>query len=345
MPAASAGDETAKVRRTGTLTPNGEPDLVPADASDLFHPASGNELIVSRGVQYPDGSSEMAQLGVFRLTKPAFNDNGAIVATLNLQDRASVISRIDWQAPYVVPAGNNIAAVLQAAMETRYPGLDYSGFQQIEFSYPATTWGQDPSTAGDPMQDFITFAAAAGVELFFDVFGNPILRPIVNPLTSVIVADFVEGEGCTMTSAGRTLDESTAYNGVIIYCNGVGATPPFVASVWDANPSSPTYYMGKWGEVPYKMITTAIPSGSDSYAQAYAKAVAAAYAQFQLILGSFDDVTLTAVPNPALREGDCVDVGRSRLGVSGGFVISNFTMPLDAGTSMSLGFRPRVQAQ
>lgn len=341
-------DETRKVRRTGTLTLNGDPDLVPADASDLFHPASGNEIVVSRGIKHPDGTTELAPLMVGRLTKPAFNDTGAISATLSLQDRSAVISRRDWQSPYVVPAGNNISAVIAEAMDTRFPGLDYSGFEYVNFSYPATTWGTDPSQAGDPMQDFITFVATAGAEVGFDPVGNPFLREIVNPLTSQIVdsVSFVEGPAVAgMNQVGRTLDETTAYNGVILYCNGVGAVPPFVVEVWDTDPTSPTYYHGPWGQVPFKMTTTAIPSGADTFTQAQAKGLTAAYGQLQLILGSFDDVTASIAPNPALREGDCVAAQRSRLKVSGGYVISNFTMPLDPQSNMPVGFRPRVQAQ
>lgn len=340
-------DETREIRRTATLVPNGDPDLVPADATDLLHPMSGNELVISRGVKYPDASTELAQLGVFRLTKPAFTDTGAIAASIGANDRASFISQIDWQAPYVVPAGNNIAAAVAEAMDTRMPGLDYSGFAEIDFSYPATTWGADPSTPGDPMQDFITFCANAGAEVFFDINGNPILREIVNPLTSVIVdgVSFVEGDNCVMTSVGRTIDETTGKNGVVLYCNGVGAIPPFVVEVWDTDPTSPSYYLGKWGQRPYKMTTTAIPSGSDTYPQAQAKAITAASGQLQLILGASNNITISAVPNSALREGDCVAVGRSRLKVSGGFVLSNFTVPLDPQSNMPIGFRPRVQAQ
>lgn len=339
-------DETRKIRRTCTLTPSGNPDLVPENVTDLLHPASGNELVISRGVQYTDGTVEMAQLGVFRLTKPVFTDNGAIMATINGQDRMGVVSRIDWQSPFVINAGNNMTTALAEAMNSRYPGLDYSGFQEIIFAFPNTTFGADPSSTGDPAQDFINFAGDAAAEIFFDVTGQPILRPVVNPLTSVIVdsTTFVEGVGWVQ-SAGRTLDETSAYNGVILYCNGLGVTPPFVVKVWDTDPASPTYYLGDWGQVPKKMTTTTIPSGADDYPTANGKGLAAAYAQLQLVLGSFDDVVMTATVNAALREGDCVLAQRDRLGVSGGYVLSNFTIPLDAATGMSPGFRPRVQAK
>lgn len=340
-------DETRKIRRTCMLPISGEPDLVPEDAADLLHPASGNELVVKRGVKYPDGTTEMAQLGVFRLTKPVFNDNGALIAsTINGQDRMGVVSRIDWLSPYVIAAGSNITTALSAAMDSRYPGLDYSGFDDITFSFPNTTFGADPSQPGDPAQDFINFAGDAAAEIFFDPLGNPILRLITNPLTSVIVdsTTYVEGVGW-LSNAGRTLDETTAFNGVVLYCNGFGVTPPFVVEVWDTDPSSPSYYLGKWGKVPKKITTTTIPSGADDFSTANGKALASAYGQLQLVLGSFDDVAATSTVNGALREGDGVAAQRNRLGINGGYVISNMNIPLDGPASMVTGFRPRVQAK
>jgi len=125
--------------------------------------------------------------------------------TVNGQDRASVIARIAWQKPYPIAAGTNIAAAIQAAMESRYPGLTYN-FANIAFSYAAQTFGADMVAGSggstDPMQDLITFAAAAGCELFFDVYGVATLREIINPTTSEVIdqVHFVEGQNCTMTT-------------------------------------------------------------------------------------------------------------------------------------------------
>lgn len=340
-------DETREIRRTVTLTLQGTLGLVPFRLSDLLHPASGNELHIWRGVEYPGGATEYAKLGVFRMTKPTIPDDGSnVVITVSGQDRSSVVSRIGWQQPYIVVAGTSVALTIQAAMETRYPGLDYSNFDfSIAFSYPGVTWGTNPTSGGgDPMSDFQTFAANAGCELFFDVNGKPVLRRIRNPLTNVVVDNlhFVEGENCVMTDAARTLDESTAYNGLILYCNGNGDAQPFHVKVWDTNPASPTYYLGPWGQVPYTMTTLLIPTGMDDLTLATSKAIFMAKQQLQLILGTFDDVALNCMPNPALREGDCVRVKRGRLKIDANYVLSTMTIPLDAQSKMAIGFRPRI---
>lgn len=346
-------DETREFRRTLSMSVQGTTDLIPFNLTDLLHPASSNELYVYRGVEYPDTTTEFAQLGVFRMTKPNISDDGAnITFAVSGQDRASVIARIAWEAPYVVAAysttGLSVAQVIQAAMSTRYPGLDYSQLDPqgtVNFSYPGVTWGQNPSSGGgDPMSDFITFAANAGAELFFDVQGRPVLRLIRNPLTTQVIdsVHFVEGENCVVDTAQRTLDESTAFNGLILYCNGNGAAQPFSVEVWDTNPASPTYYLGPWGKVPYTMTTLLIPADPDDLPTATSKAIFMASQQLQLILGTFDDVSLTCVPNPALQEGDCLAVARGRLKIDANYVISSMTIPLDPETSQAISFRPRI---
>jgi hypothetical protein len=341
-------DETAEIRRTLTMTLQGTEDLMPANLSDLLHPATGNELQVYRGVEYPDGTKEFAQLGVFRMTKPVIADDDTTpTITINGQDRASVIARIAWQKPYPILAGQFISEAIQAAMETRYPGLQFN-FANIEFAFPNTTFGASmiagSGSSSDPMSDLITFAATAGCELFFDVRGVATLRKIINPLTSEIAdgVSFVEGESCTMTTVQRTLDESTAFNGVTLFCNGTGTVQPFSVQVWDTDPGSPTYYLGPWGQVPLIITTTTIPAQNDTFAVATIKAEQYAFSQLQLIVGSFDNVSLTAVPNPALREGDCVRVTRNRVKINNAYVISTMTIPLDPSSTMAVTFRPRI---
>lgn len=348
-------DETAEIRRTCSLTLAGTPDMVPATASDLLHPATGNEIKIWRGVKYENGQTEFAQLGVFRMTKPNITDDGASVTiTVNGQDRASVLARIAWQIPYTVSAGSNIGGAIAAAVSSQLtlgssnaiPNLQFN-FQSVSFTYPPTTFGGSPGSPTDPMSDLITFAATAGCELFFDVFGVMTFRPIVNPLGLAILDSihFVEGENCTMDGVGRVLDESTAYNGVVLYCNGTGDAGPFTVTAWDTNPGSPTYYLGPWGQVPYVITTTAFPASTQTLSQAKVAASAMAFAQLQLVLGSFDDINLTTMPNPALREGDCVQVVRQRMKINNNYVISGMTIPLDPQSPESITFRPRISAR
>jgi hypothetical protein len=346
-------DETREFRRTMSLSINATSALIPEHPGDLLHPATANEVWISRGVKYTDGTTELAPLGVFRLSKPVVGDTNrpaGLTFTISGNDRASVVARQGWQQPYQVASGSNPGGVIQAALQkligSIYPDLDYSGIQPSTFLYPSVIWGATAGQQSDPMSDMQTFAAAPGQELFFDVVGNPILRPVPNPLL-VPVTDsvhFVEGDNCTMTQVQKALDETVAYNGVILYCNGPGSAGPFVQKVWDTDPSSATYFLGPWGQVPYFMTTTLIPASTDSIVAAQQKALYMAQQQLQLILGALDTTTLQSVPNPALREGDCLKVVHARTRTNNNYVISNMTIPLDTAAAHQIGFRPQVSA-
>lgn len=376
-------DETAEIRRTCQVVLDGDESLVPPQVltsnslalGEMLHPAKGNELWIYRGVRYSDGTTEFAQLGVFRMSKPSITDDGQnITITINGNDRASVVARQSWQIPFTVSKsptnplglpGGNLANVVQQVLHyllqggnggpNIYPNLQYhlsndfaflNTIPPVPFTYPVTTFGADPTSVSDPMSDLITFCAAAGAELFFDVQGNVVLRPIAVAANAIVIdsVHFAEGDNCTMDSLDRTLDETTAYNGVILYCQGTGNAGPFIVKVWDTNADSPTYYQGPWGQVPYIMTTTLIPAGGDLFPLAQQKGFNMASKQLQLILGSMDSVNLTCVPNPALQEGDCVEVRRDRMQVNDPYIISQMTIPLDPAADMSITFRPRIQA-
>lgn len=350
QPGASvSADETRQVRRTCTLTLAGLPlSMIPENESDLLHPASGNELYIYRGIKYSDGTTEFAQLGVFRMTKPVVTDDGdSVTVAISGQDRSSVITRISWQQPYSVATGTNLGTAIKAGIASRWPAaaatLQYN-FAPTSFTVPATVWGANPGqSSNDPMADFIALAAVGGMELFFDYAGNPTMRPIADPTTAQVVASYVEGADCNLTQLARTLDETQTYNGVAVYCNGTGPAGPFAVFLWDADPTSPTYYLGNWGQVPFPIVTTAIPGPTQSLVDATAQATAMAQAQLQLILGAFDATSFECLPNPALAEGDCLTLGRARIKVNSNYVASALTIPLDPESAESITNRPQRQ--
>jgi hypothetical protein len=146
-----------------------------------------------------------------------------------------------------------------------------------------------------------------------------------------------------MTEVERTFDETNQFNGAICIGNGSGNPniPPVLAEVWDTDPTSPTYYLGPWGMVPYIFESALFPALGDTLASTQAKALAAAQSQFQLVNTAFDDTQLQCVPNAALAEGDCINLQRARMRLNSNYVISTMTIPLDVASTMETGHRPR----
>lgn len=342
-------DETRQVRRILSCTLAGLPlSFIPDVPGDLFHPASCNELYAYRGIKYSDGTTEFARLGIFPMTKPKSSDNGeSLTLTISGQDRSSVISRIAWQQPYVVAAGTNLGVAIQTAMASRWPTgrapLVYK-FAPTAYTLPLTTWGANPGSTDDPMADFITAAALAGMELFFDPDGNPVMRLIVDPTTATVVATFSEGIDCNMTDLDRTLDETQTYNGVQIFCNGPGAAGPFVVTLWATDPVTGGLLFSQWGEVPYQIVTTAIPVDPQTLLQAQTQGLAMAQGQLQIICKAMDEVDFQCLPNPALEEGDCLELVRNRMKVNGNYVAAAGTIPFDPESAESITNRPQRSA-
>jgi hypothetical protein len=343
-------DETRQVRRTCTLTINSEglsyDDLVPVKAGDLLHPATGNELRVYRGVRFPNGTEELAPLGVFRMTQPTVTDDisgDGITIQVQGNDRSAWISRIKWQAPWVIAPEADLGQAVHGLIDSRVRGLSYD-FASTGSLGPIgqhITFGTDLAGSNDPWADAVSLAALGGMELFFNETGTVVMRPVILPAAVPVAASFTEGDNCTMSEVHRNFDETLTYNGVIVIANG-GPGAPVQAAVWDTNPASPTYVNGPWGRTPL-IIETALIS-TDLLSGAKSAALRMANAQFQMIRRAFDAVDLTAAPNPSLTEGDGISVIRERVGIEAKYVTSAITMPMDPESPMVVTTRPQEAA-
>lgn len=341
-------DETAAVRRVLTLTLN-DPTLMPAQPTDLLHPLSGNEIYVWRGVKV-NGATELAPLGVFRLSKPQASDTGASwTFTITANDRSSEISLHPWTNPYTTAAGQTIHTAIKGIINSRWPGpaLTFNLFPSTITVPPGFTLGiqytsdgtqsESGSTSGnnDPWADCRALALTAGCELFFDRLGIVVMRPIPQPGTQADAASFVEGPGCTVLSGTRTLDESTFANQIILVGTGVvvtnsdGSKSPGAPVVATASSSDPNYGIGgPLGTRPRFVIDETISTTGD--------AQVAANAQLAIAMKLADATAVTAVDNPALDAGDQVELVRARLQVDADYIVQSVTHPLDASTAMSV---------
>jgi hypothetical protein len=364
-------DTTATTRRTCTLTvedkglvadPN---SLVPVHITDLLHPLSGNELHIFRGFAYPDGTQDMCQLGVFRMTQPQVEDSGNAI-TINIQgnDRSAEISKNKWTSAYQINAGTNLAAAVIAILQNRWIAqgvpLDTSLISPTLIVLPTTTFGADLSSTNDPWADVMGLATAAGMDLYFNPQGLPVMNPILNPVQLGQNFDLIyeEGVNCTLTKLGYTLDETQTFSGVIAIGNGSGnGLAPVMSQsvingvtyngVWNTDPTSPTYFdpsnpdASAMGPVPYIFTTQAIPDSTDNATTAQQKINSAANAKLQTVLTAFDNPTFECVPNPAMWENDILTLIRERIGVEGNFQVSGVVIPLDVSSAQQVTLKPQ----
>jgi hypothetical protein len=321
-------DSTQAIRRTCTLTfPDRTGKYVPAYATDLLHPDSGNELHVFRGITFPDGSRELIPLGVFGLTKPTSTDTAnGLSLQLGGSDRSHVVARALWVDPYPLTAGALLSTAIQQAIDSRRPYLRYNLLPTGDLVPAGVALGLNSST--DPWKEITGLETSAGGELLFDPQGVVVSRSRPGP-GQAPVATFTEGVGGTLVQVVRDHDGDRGYNGVIVTAQVVAGSPPIRSVLW-FTPS---------GQQPVPARPYIPPPSPTITTQAQADAAAAGLRNSTF--GAAEEVTFTAVPDPRLNAGDTITLTRLRSKVASNFIVQAVTMPLDLTSPMSVTCVPR----
>jgi hypothetical protein len=352
-------DRNSEQRRTGSITIEvvptvPPPPLVPTNPQSLLAPF-GNEIFVEEGITATGDVADVTwtSLGLYAIATSTADDTSIdLVFTLTLYDRSWTIAQRTFKQPYNFPAtasGNFVDEIV--ALLTGVWGQQ-QGVQPLVFHIVPTT--QTVPTASyeqgsDPWQAALDMAAACGYELYFDINGQVMGKPIPNPMTQPVIWNFTDdltsilgyggtGSGALFGSPYSTPVECSVqmtrdgiFNDIIIQgtgdanaatYNGDGietSAPPALAEAADTNPQSPTYIGGAMGDVP-DFISTSLTSAPG--------AVAMANEELAVTLSSSWTVTLAIPPNTLFDVDQVCSVTRPRLG------LNNILMVLDTITDV-----------
>lgn len=326
-------DRTAAIRRACNITcvdPLGT--LVPRGTDSILTPY-GTEVFPYRGVRYSNGDTEVMPLGVFRIAKVTVDDTtgGSPKIKLEAYDRSREVARDKFTTPYVIPSGKNIVTAIQDILARTFPALDYD-----TVSTPRVTTAPRVYDVGkDPWEAVTTLASSLGCDIYFDVDGWVVIAPPVD-IDALPTPDFsyVEGRGSTMTDLSQVFTDEPGFNGVIVTGASLGDELPAVrAEAWDDEPSSATYRLGPYGEVP--MFVT------DQLIKTVADAQSTANQLLRNQLGFSTQLSVTATVNPSYEAGDVIEVVRARSHVSGLYAVDAFNVPMQKGGTQSLTLRQK----
>lgn len=318
-------DRTSAVRRRCKLTlldPTGT--LTPTSAAALLAPY-GNELRPYRGIRF-ESTDELVPLGVFGISDVLVTEDASgVKIELEGFDRARRVSRARFTAAYTIAAGTNVATAIRTLISSRVTGLTYS-FTTTTATTPLVVFDR----GSDPWDAAAQLAQSIGCELYFDADGVCVLRTEPNPLTGAVVMRYAEGAQATFVDVKRKSTDAGVYSRVVVVGETTDA-PPVVGEAFDNDPSSPTYFAGPFGDVPYFVVSGLITSTQ--------QANDAAASLLRRKRGSSESVELTALVNPAHEAGDVIEVVRSAVGVSSRYVLDGFDVPLRASGTQT--FRTR----
>lgn len=343
-------DVTSLVRTSAQMTLGAEnpedivPSTNPRDVSGLW--PTGNEIQLRAGVKYNDGSTELLDIGRFRISKPKATQSvdGGVLVTVETFDRARSVQRARFEKPYGFPKGRDMGYEIARLISTRLPFLDDTKFNFMKtdgsnggwvWKTPGVIWWEDV----DPMEQAHKLAASIGAEIFFDGQGNPVLRHIPDPAYVAPAWRYVEGETATILEGSRTLDDEQAYNGIVAY--GINSDSDVIArgEAWDTNPFSPTYFdpafpeRSVYGPVPFFM--------KSEYITTVQQANQAARANLPKQMGVLEGVEFSAIPHFAHQAGDVVEIELPKIGATGLFTLESFTCGLTHAGTMSATTRRR----
>ncbi|SOE25601.1 DUF5047 domain-containing protein [Streptomyces sp. OK228] len=335
-------DRTAAVRRTCKavcIDPLGT--LVPSGTSSLLTPY-GTELRPYRGVRYaatpehPEGEIDVLPLGVFRLAKVTIHDTtgGSPDIQLEAYDLSRTVARDKFTSPYVIPVGTNVIDAIKAILQRTFPDLQYDAISTTR----TTTAPRLYDVSNDPWSAVTDLATSLGCDIYFDVEGGVVIAPPAD-IDALPSPDFtyIEGQRCTMIDLSRVFTDEPGFNGIVLTGESPGdQLPPVRAVAWDEEPTSATYHLGPYGEVP-QFIT-------DQLIKTTEEAQATADQLLRNLLGFSAQLSITGVVNPSFEAGQVVAVTRARSHVTGVYAVDAFTVPLDAKSTQALTLRQKSTA-
>lgn len=313
-------DATANVTGTLEITTNGD-GTWPQNATDLLSPF-GNEIFVRRGI-YLDGEILWVPLGYYRIQDPEQGQapDGPIAIT-GLDRMAGIIDG-RLLAPREFTATRSIRSVFEELVYEIYPEATILFDDPvIENSLLGRTVGSEDSRF-DILKEI---ADSHGKIMFWDTIG--FLRIETAPDPSVPLWLFAGGrQHGVLVSASRNVSRVGVYNAVVASGEGAGnEAAPVRAVAYDNNENSPTYFFGKFGQVPRFYSSPLITTTP--------QAVSAARQLMRRNLGFPYNVAFQISPNPAVRPWDPIRIiykdGQREL-----HIVEQITIPLDAETVMN----------
>lgn len=308
-----------------------DPDgsMTVTEATDLLSPY-GTEIKLWRGIGTgaEDPDDDLIPQGVFRITKYGIRDaaSGGIETQIVGYDRA-LRCEGSLDHDYPIQAGIAYETALVRMLLEKQPGLT---FRMVETDL--TTRGMLLPKSKNVWTEARRIARSFGCRLRFDRNGICVLEPVAVKASGTFVWEFIEGDNADFWDIDRSLYTDDLANVVVIESS---VRQGIEGRAADMDPKSPTYSQGLYGEVVY--------SESSELVVTQTQANAAAAGILADKLGASEDVTFSAVPNPALDIGDTVEVTRESLGIEQRqMIVRKVVLPMTATDPMTVTCRRSI---
>lgn len=305
-------DGTANIRSTLDMGTVGL-GMWPRSANALLAPY-GNEIYIKRGVVLSDEQQVIVGLGYFRIQSSEQEDTPDGEIRLSGRDRMAAIIEARLLAPIQFEAGTPLGTIVSTLVTEVYP----AAVIEWDDATDTTVIVRSLIATEDRFAFLDDLFKSVGKIWYWDHRGILIIRTPPDP--SAPVWEVSAGARGVLVALSRALSRDTVYNAVVASGEGTDTQTPVRGVAIDDHPLSPTYFYGRFGQVPRFY--------SSSFLATDEQATAAAATMLRSQLGLSYSIDFRAVPNPALEPWDAVTI---RAGVGEGrevHVIDSLTIPL-----------------
>jgi len=189
----------AQWRRSTTFTCV-DPDGSIID-SDLLGPF-GAEVRVWRGLRLPAGD-ELVPCGVFGVSDPdaSIADDGSVSIAVTAYDRSRRVERAGFEDVWVIPAGSNPLAAIDALVRDAIPNVPAGNYMPTTATTPRLVYrpGDDRRTKA-----IADLEACCAGRFYFDQLGVPTVAPIPSAAAGPVIATYAQGVDAILLDASRS---------------------------------------------------------------------------------------------------------------------------------------------
>jgi hypothetical protein len=322
-------DATSQVRNGGTL--NIDPRLWPDGPNGLIAPF-GAVAIVDYGIILSNGTTEWVRLGSMPVEQAQRKRpvTGDAAIPVKLSDFSAWIAEDTFDSPQQTVAGATAVAEITRLAQRTLPAvivLDQSG--ALNRVIPTFEMQSNPWADG-----IEKLAAGITCEVFFDVYGRLVIRPIPT-LADLPVWYARTGDDSNIVEINEELSRERVFNRVVATGQRTDSVPPVTGTAVNSDPASPTYYGGVFGRKTKRVVSPTLTTT--------AQANAMAAATLERVRGVSFDASLRTLVHPGLRASDVIQVSDPLLG-TGPHILDRVEIPLSATDLLSLSTRSDNQA-
>lgn len=239
----------------------------------------------------------------------------------------------DFDAVYTVASGANVATTLQSIVQNRFDS-------DVEITTTGTTAVLPAMSveAGTSRLDLIrTIENATGWMVSFDQFGRCVIGPQVEVLVRA-APRFSFGTDFPVGAPVENLFTQGAPSGASVKVSSMAdKDDELTVTVWDSDPSSPTYWVP--GKTASLMKPTVQSVTSEAVTDERTGKIAAWSALRRYGRGGGDSFAFDTVPIPQMFAGDAASVAIPAMGANDWFVVEEVSLPLRPGP-MRVVMRP-----